>query len=128
MKEEVIFIVDFDGTCLTHDFPGLGQDIGAVPVLKKLVEHNHKLILFTMRSDNFLDDAVKWFEDNEIPLYGIQKNPTQHTWTSSPKAYGHVIIDDISLGCPVIHDEKINKRYVDWPKIEIMLKENGYIK
>ena len=30
--------VDFDGTCVTHEFPKVGKDIGAVPVLKKLVD------------------------------------------------------------------------------------------
>ena len=29
----------------------IGKDIGAVPVLKELVENGHNLILFTMRSD-----------------------------------------------------------------------------
>lgn len=43
--------IDFDGTCVMHEFPEVGQDIGAVPVLKKLVEAGHNLILFTMRSD-----------------------------------------------------------------------------
>jgi hypothetical protein len=43
--------IDFDGTVVTHDFPKIGKDIGAVPVLRKLVDNGHKLILFTMRSD-----------------------------------------------------------------------------
>lgn len=29
-------VIDFDGTCVTHEFPLVGKDIGAVPVLKKL--------------------------------------------------------------------------------------------
>ncbi|MFT3949943.1 MAG: hypothetical protein QM763_23460 [Agriterribacter sp.] len=97
-------ILDFDGTVVTNDFPRVGEDVGAVPVLKELVEYGHNLILFTMRSDmyeahiknpgtinargNYLTDAVNWFQQHGIPLYGIQKNPTQHTWTTSPKAYG----------------------------------------
>jgi hypothetical protein len=36
--------IDFDGTCVTHDFPNIGTDIG-IPVLKKLVANGHKLIL-----------------------------------------------------------------------------------
>jgi len=24
--------IDFDGTCVTHEFPKVGKDIGAVPV------------------------------------------------------------------------------------------------
>ena len=68
-------LVDFDGTCTTHDFPYVGKEIGAAEVLRDLVLAGHQLILFTMRSDtrsgNYLKDAVKWFEQNDIPLYGI---------------------------------------------------------
>ena len=46
----MIIAVDFDGTCVTHEFPEVGRDIGAVPVLKELVEKGHKIILYTMRS------------------------------------------------------------------------------
>ena len=42
--------IDFDGTCVTHEFPIIGRDIGAVPILKSLVDSGHRLILFTMRS------------------------------------------------------------------------------
>jgi hypothetical protein len=44
-------LIDFDGTCVAHEFPKVGKDIGAVPVLKALVENGHNLILFTMRSE-----------------------------------------------------------------------------
>ncbi len=138
-------VVDFDGTCTTHDFPKLGKDIGAIPVLKKLVANGHKLILFTMRSDkqkeqtmpdgykmhggDFLKQAVNWFRENDIPLYGIQINPTQSHWTSSPKAYGQLIIDDAALGCPLKMDTTISNRpFVDWVKVEILLIEQGLIK
>lgn len=128
-------IVDFDGTCTTHDFPRIGKNIGAVPVLKKLVEKGHKLIIFTMRSDddkdktkNYLTQAVKWFEENEIPLYGIQKNPTQIAWTTSPKAYGQMYIDDAALGCPLIFNTEYHSRpYVDWVEVEILLVEKGIL-
>ena len=30
--------IDFDGTCVSHEFPEIGRDIGAVPVLRELVE------------------------------------------------------------------------------------------
>jgi hypothetical protein len=126
-------LVDFDGTCVTQAFPKIGENIGAIPVLKELVDNGHRLILFTMRSDSksktTLTDAVNWFKDNNIPLYGIQKNPTQHNWTSSPKAYGHLIIDDIALGCPLIYDESVSHRpYVDWSKVREMLVEKELLK
>ena len=136
----MIILLDFDGTVVTHNFPQIGTDIGAVPVLKELINAGHKLILFTMRSDTcdpnhkynpkqdgmYLTDAVNWFKENDIPLYGIQTNPEQHSWTSSPKAYGHLIIDDTALGCPLIHPE--NKRsYVDWEVVRAWLIANKYI-
>lgn len=116
-------LIDFDGTVVTHTYPNIGEDIGAAPVLKELVAKGHNLILFTMRSGESLDEAVNWFKKNEIPLYGIQTNPTQHTWTTSPKAYGQLIIDDICLGIPLV--KKMSTRpYVDWVKVkEILIQE-----
>ena len=136
--------LDFDGTCVSHEFPKIGKDIGAVPVLKELTEKGHKLILFSMRSDrkkkkkvdgqevvveeNVLTEAVQWSADNNIPLYGIQKNPTQRFWTSSPKAYGHLYIDDANLGCPLITDDPESDRaYVDWVKVREMLIDKGIL-
>ena len=144
--------IDFDGTCVTHEFPNVGKDIGAAPVLKKLVEAGHNLILFTMRSslkegtakkgslgyDNpkkitlktdVLHDAVRWFNKNKLPLYGINSNPNQKDWTASPKAYGQLYIDDAALGCPLILDKDICKRpFVDWKSVEALLILSGVIK
>ena len=93
----MIIAVDFDGTCVTHEFPEVGRDIGAVPVLKGLVEKGHKIILYTMRShpdknnqgktlsgivsNDTLQDAIDWFKKNGIPLWGINENPKQKEWT-----------------------------------------------
>jgi len=33
--------VDFDGTCVSHAYPEVGIDIGAIPVLKRLVSNGH---------------------------------------------------------------------------------------
>ena len=138
-------IIDFDGTCVTHEFPNIGKDIGAEKVLKKLIQKGHKLILFTMRCNhtfipnshqpdiivepgNYLTEAVNWFKERDIPLFGIQKHPNQTGWTSSPKAYGHLIIDDIALGCPVKFDRNISdKPFIDWVRIEGMLTNNGIL-
>ena len=120
--------VDFDGTCVTHDYPRVGKDIGAVPVLKALVQKGHKLILWTMRSGPGLTSAVEWFKANEIPLYGIQINPGQQSWTSSPKAYAQLYIDDAALGCYLKEDKNLSDRpFVDWTLVEVALKEKGLI-
>ena len=120
--------VDFDGTCVTHEYPRVGKDIGAVPVLKKLVDSGHHIILNTMRSGKELVDAVQWFADNDIPLYGANENPTQKEWTLSPKVYAHLYIDDAALGCPLIKKFAVSSRpYVDWTAVEYYLMFNNII-
>ena len=111
--------IDFDGTCVTHEYPRVGKDIGAVPVLKKLTDSGHLLILNTMRSGKELDDAAQWFIDNDIPLYGVNENPSQKSWTSSPKVYAHLYIDDAALGCLLKMDNAVSDRpFVNWDDID----------
>jgi len=117
--------IDFDGTCVTHDYPRVGEDIGAVSVLKQLVEKGHLLILYTMRSGKELDDAVNWFSENGIKLYAKQYNPTQKDWTSSNKCYAQLYIDDAALGCPLKYDKK--RPYVDWVEVLEQLKSRGIL-
>ena len=128
----MIIAVDFDGTCVTHEYPEVGESIGAEDVLRKLVENGHKLILYTMRSHkendgrDTLSEAEKWFEDNGIELYGVNENPTQILWTYSPKVYANMYIDDSALGCPKkVLDGKFV--VVDWKPVEAMLKAYGIL-
>ena len=120
----MIIAVDFDGTCVTHEYPLVGREIGADIVLKKLVENGHQLILWTMRSGIELEHAVQWFVDKGIPLYGVNENPTQKSWTDSPKAYAQLYIDDAALGCPLVHLDG-ERPYVNWVEVEKILKSSG---
>lgn len=120
--------IDFDGTCVTHDYPRIGKDINAVSVLKKLVANGHKLILNTMRSGKELKEAINWFKKNDIELYGANENPTQKKWTNSPKVYANLYIDDAALGCPLKMDLSISDRpFVDWEAVSCLLKDNGIL-
>lgn len=143
MSKKLVIAVDFDGTCVTHDFPKIGQDIGAARVLKEIVANGHLLVLNTMRSDienptsddydilpqggNYLTEAVKWFKDNNIPLHGVNVNPSQTSWTTSPKVYANIYIDDGALGCPLIYGYH-KKPFVDWAITRHMLINQGVIK
>jgi len=139
----MIIAVDFDGTCVTHEFPNVGENIGAERVLKMLIDKGHHIILYTMRSNReqtgdtgdtqihdvagtFLDDAIEWFQKHEIPLYAIQQNPTQHKWTQSPKCYAEMYIDDAALGCPLVHGEH-RKPYANWDDIYMLLVAKGIL-
>lgn len=115
----MIIAIDFDGSVVIHEYPLRGKDIGAAPVLKKLVEKGHRLILYTMRSGLELKDAVAWFAENDIPLWGVNWNPEQGSWSTSPKIYANLYIDDAALGCPLTHNLAVCARpYVNWAKVE----------
>jgi len=117
----LLVAVDFDGTCVTHEYPKVGRHIGAPRVLHRIVKEGGLIILWTMRSGQHLQDAVKWFEEQGIPLYGIQRNPTQDAWTDSPKCYAKIYIDDAALGCPLKPGLKGERPYVDWDAVEALL-------
>ena len=114
--------IDFDGTCVTHEFPNVGKEIGAVPILKKLIERGHKLILHTMRGKDTIDAAKNRFDKNNITLFGINYNPTQWRWTDSKKVFAQLYIDDAALGVPLKIDTSISSRpFVDWDEVAKLL-------
>lgn len=137
----MIIGIDFDGTCVTHEYPKVGQDIGAIPILKALTDNGHQLILFTMRSYtdipiennntiSTLQMAINWFNDNDIPLWGINENPEQKDWTSSPKPYCHLYIDDAGFNMPLKYNYNGNKSrpFVDWFTVSLGLMFKGLLK
>lgn len=119
----MIIAVDFDGTCVEHDYPAVGMDVdGAVDVLRALNRKGHRLILFTMRSGAKLEAAVKWFRDRKIELWDVNHNPEQREWTESPKVHADIYIDDSSLGCPVMFIDGVRRPVVNWSKIRALLE------
>lgn len=132
----MIIAIDFDGTCVTHEYPEVGKDIGAVPILKELVNQGHQLMLWTMRGNkstttdvDTLQDAIDWFRQNGIPLWGVNENPeqTKSGWTNSNKQYAQLYIDDAALGCPLVSDSRSVRPFADWGEITLMLLEDKII-
>ena len=131
-------VLDFDGTVVKHRYPAVGEDVGAAPVLERLVRNGHKLLLNTMRSRNSngndtLQPAIDWFASRGIPLYGVNENPSQKEWTSSTKVYGNIYIDDAALGAPLKKDDKIVEGntpappYIDWGLAAVHLFHYGLL-
>lgn len=131
----MIIAVDFDGTIVEHDFPRIGRSVpGAIEWLKIFQSAGARLILYTMRSDgqkagNVLTQAVQYCTENGLEFWGINRNPEQDSWTSSPKCYAELYIDDAAFGCPLIGFEGkiISQRpYADWsiigPKVMKMIE------
>ena len=123
-----VIAVDFDGTCVEHNYPAIGMDVeGAVEVLRTLNKHGHRIILNTMRSGQRLEAAVRWFRDRKIELWAVNRNPEQECWTSSPKVYADIYIDDSALGCPLIFLEGVRRPVVNWSKVRQLLESDGMI-
>ncbi len=79
MKRNKVVAVDFDGTCVTHEYPEIGADVPhAVEVLKRLNENNVRIIVWTMRCGEYLDfHAKEWFEERAIEVWAFNQNTTE---------------------------------------------------
>jgi hypothetical protein len=116
--------IDFDGTIVEHEYPEIGRPVpGAIEWIKRFQEAGAKIILWTMRCDRpdcgpMLTQAVEYLRSNGITLYGVNGNPDQWHWTSSPKAYAHIYVDDAAACCPLQENSRAGGRpYVDWSTV-----------
>lgn len=122
--DDLVFItvgIDFDGSVVCHRYPHVGKDLPlCVETLKRWnEEYGVGYILSTMRGGKELEDAINWFKERDIPLFGIQKHPTQEEWTDSPKTHCRFMIDDRNVGQPLTADDQ-GIPCIDWKKtIEI---------
>ena len=117
---DAVIAVDFDGTVVTHAYPEIGEDAGAVPVLKELTGNGCRLILYSMRHGKLLDQAVDWFRTRGIPLYAVNENP-------SPKVHADLYIDDSNLGCPLRFIDGEKRPVADWERIREQLVREGFL-
>ena len=116
-KEFMTVVLDFDGTVVEHAYPMVGKELPhCIETLKRWQEkYGVTYILCTMRPTPLLKDAVEWFQNHDIKLFGIQKHPTQEEWTDSTKTHGRWMIDDRNVGQPLALDSR-GIPCVDWLK------------
>ena len=111
----LIAAIDFDGTIVEHAHPLIGPEVpGAIYYLTEFANSGGQIILFTMRSEKELDEAVEFLQQRGVKLWGINENPDQESWTSSPKVYAQVYVDDAALGAPLKESEYGYRPHVDW--------------
>lgn len=117
----MIIAVDFDGTIVEHEYPEVGAPVpGSIEWMKKFVEAGARLILWTMRHDSasagpVLTHAVEYCRSQGVEFWGVNYNPTQHTWSCSFKAYANIYIDDAAACCPLRDSPRMGGRpMVDW--------------
>ena len=93
--------VDFDGTIVDHEYPGIGNEkLFAFQTLKELEKLGARLILWTFRTGKELDDAVGYCKANGIEFYAVNKNYPEEIFdeTVSRKIDADIYIDDRNIG------------------------------
>ena len=109
----MIIAVDFDGTIVTHKYPAIGKEVPyAIKALKLFQERGHKIILWTYRSGEEVEQAVHFCKERGLIFHAVNNNFEGEEFdnTYSRKIYADMYIDDRNiLGIP------------DWEKIYRML-------
>lgn len=95
--------VDFDGTIVKHRYPDIGPEIPfAIETLLKLQEEGHKLIMWSVREGELLDEAVEWCRERGLEFYAVNRDyPEEDTENNnhfSRKLKVGLFIDDRNLG------------------------------
>lgn len=94
--------VDFDGTIVEHCYPAIGPEKPfAIDTLKYLCAKRHKLILWTVREGQLLDEAVDYCKKRGLEFYAVNKNYPEEKETHegySRKLQADLFIDDRNLG------------------------------
>ena len=95
--------IDFDGTIVEHKYPEIGAEIPfAVQTLRMLIAEHHKLILWSVREGELLDEAVNWCRERGIEFYAVNRDYPEETLTNnehfSRKLKADIFIDDRNIG------------------------------
>lgn len=93
--------VDFDGTIVEHAYPEIGKEmLFAFETLKALQDKGHRLILWTFRDGQFLEEAVELCRKRGIEFYAVNKSypEEQFDLSISRKIQCDIFIDDRNLG------------------------------
>lgn len=98
----MIIAVDFDGTIVEHRYPAIGPELPfAIDTLKLLCRQQHKVILWTVREGELLDEAVAYCQQRGLHFYAVNRNYPEEKETHegySRKLQADLFIDDRNFG------------------------------
>lgn len=112
-----IIAIDFDGTIVEHEYPKIGKEmLFAFSTIKALQKKGHKLILWTFRDGEKLEDAVEYCRQNGVEFYAVNKSYPEEEYdlSISRKINADLFIDDRNIG-----------GFPGWSKIWQMLHPEG---
>lgn len=99
--EGKIIAVDFDGTIVEHKYPALGKEmLFAFSTLRALKAKGHRLILWTYRRDEKLQEAVDFCKENDFEFFAVNENYPGEIKEGdySRKLAADIFIDDRNVG------------------------------
>ena len=104
MSEDVTNIkiaVDFDGTIVEHQYPDIGKEkLFAFETLREMQKRGFKLILWTVRSGERLEEAVEFCRNKGVEFYAKNKSCPEEVIDDGfvRKIEADIYIDDRNVG------------------------------
>lgn len=97
-RKYTIYAVDFDGTLCQSICPGIGRpNMKLISHLTKRKSQGHKLILWTCRAGEQLQEAVNWCRDYGLEFDAVNENLPEvikRYGCEGRKIFADVYIDD----------------------------------
>ena len=95
--------VDFDGTIVEERYPDIGPERPfATETLRMLIRDQHRLILWTVREGELLEEAVRWCRERGVEFYAVNRDypEEKQEWNEffSRKIKADLWIDDRNVG------------------------------
>ena len=101
LTKTLTLAIDFDGTIVEDAYPKIGKpNLFAFETLKKLQQDGHRLILWTYRYGETLQNAVDFCKKNGLEFYAINCSFPNEDYDSkkSRKINADLFIDDRNIG------------------------------
>lgn len=127
-KNQLIIAVDFDGTIVDDKYPNVGAaKIFAFETLKELQNKGHRLILWTYRCEEKLDDAVDFCKKNGIEFYAVNNSYPEEKFNGkvSRKINADVFIDDRNVG-GLLGWGEIYQQLLNTPQPDNLRQKKGF--
>lgn len=123
MRKGIIIAVDFDGTLCENKYPEIGTAKSEiVNYLKVRKIYGDKLILWSCRVDEKLNEAVEWCKDKGLEFDAVNENlpeVIEAFGNDTRKIYADIYLDDraIMLKIPKAQDHKKKRKEPETEKL-----------
>ncbi len=99
----MLIAVDFDGTIVEHRYPHIGKELPfATASLRRLQEEGHRLILWTAREGELLQEAIDFCAMRGLEFFAVNSNypgeEVDEAGIRARKLHADLFIDDRAVG------------------------------